>query len=62
MPEPLCAVYHRDCRAAIDESFRNGVRKITDALAPLATLLPIADADQFRNVNTPADWTPYAVK
>lgn len=58
--EPLCAVYHRDCRDVISEALELGVRKVTDGLAGLRTeywMLP--DADRFVNVNTPEDWTHY---
>ena len=63
MPEPLCAVYHRSCRAALEQAFAGGVRKITDALAGVATVrLSVPEAFYFQNVNTPDDWSGYAAK
>lgn len=63
MPEPLCAVYHRSCRAALDRAFASGIRKVTDALAGVATRqLAVAEALYFQNVNTPDDWSGYAAK
>jgi molybdenum cofactor guanylyltransferase len=63
MPEPLCAVYHQSCRAALDHAFARGVRKVMDALADVATVrLPVPEALYFQNVNTPDDWSGYAAK
>ncbi len=31
MPEPLCAVYHRDALAPLERAFAGGIRKVTAA-------------------------------
>ncbi len=54
--EPLCAVYNRGCHAAIEEALNAGIRKVTDALAPLALrYVPVARPDSFANLNTPEE-------
>ena len=63
MAEPLCAVYHRSCRAAFDQVFDQGRRKVTEALAAVATIrLSVPETLYFQNVNTPDDWSGYAAK
>src|ERR1039457_2685705 len=63
LPEPLCAVYRRRARAAMEEHFARGVRRVTEALAGLeAEPLVIAEVSHFQNVNTPEDWARYAAK
>jgi molybdopterin-guanine dinucleotide biosynthesis protein A len=63
MPEPLCAVYHCTCRGALERAFGQGIRKITDALAEVATVrLSVPEAIYFQNVNTPDEWSGYAAK
>jgi molybdenum cofactor guanylyltransferase len=60
-PEPLCAVYRRSVRDALEERFRSGTRKVTLALEGLAVYsLEVSEAVQFQNVNTPEDWAGYA--
>ena len=60
-PEPLCAVYRRRAREAIEKQFAEGVRKVTAALEGLAIVrLDVSEALSFQNVNTPEDWTVYA--
>jgi molybdopterin-guanine dinucleotide biosynthesis protein A len=62
--EPLCAMYHKRCEAAIGSALKGGVRKVTAGLAGLcmeAIALPEwkpFDADGFllRNTNSPADY------
>jgi molybdopterin-guanine dinucleotide biosynthesis protein A len=59
--EPLCAVYHRRCRAALEAAFAAGIRKVTQALEGVAIRrLPVAESVCFQNVNTPEDWAAYA--
>lgn len=55
-PEPLCAVYHRRCRDAIQAAIAQGVHKMTAAFPTLRVhSLLVADPRLFANVNTPAD-------
>jgi molybdopterin-guanine dinucleotide biosynthesis protein A len=59
--EPLCAVYHRRTRRALEAAFSGGQRKVMAALEglPVAVLL-VAERAPLQNVNTPADWATYA--
>jgi molybdopterin-guanine dinucleotide biosynthesis protein A len=60
-PEPLCAVYHRRALAPFAAVFARGERRMSAALAAVATaVLPVAGMDPFQNVNTPEDWAAYA--
>jgi len=62
--EPLAAVYRRDAYVTLAEAFRNGVRKVTDALAliPVETiaLQDFGGLGQnglvLKNMNTPEDF------
>ena len=57
LPEPLCAVYHRRARGAIQARFDAGIRKITRALEDLLVVwLDVVEADCFQNLNTPEEW------
>ena len=59
-PQPLCAVYHRRARVAIEEALRSQRLKIMDALADLRVVRKAMDGeDLFRNVNTPAEWSAF---
>jgi molybdenum cofactor guanylyltransferase len=61
--EPLCAVYHRDCREPFEAAFARGIRKIMEAVAEVpAVICPIEEVAQFQNVNTPEDWSGYAAE
>lgn len=59
--EPLCAVFHARCHAAILEAVEDGVRKVTDALGRLESknlrleYVRVEKADSFANLNTPED-------
>lgn len=63
-PEPLLALYHRRCLAAVEEQIRADRLRMTDLLAQLRThyveedYLRQADPDlrSFTNVNTPEEW------
>ena len=56
-PEPLCAVWHVRCLAAIRSALNSNVRKITDALGSLRVVhAPSTGLGWAVNVNTPADW------
>jgi molybdopterin-guanine dinucleotide biosynthesis protein A len=60
-PQPLCAVYHRDCAGPFAAVFSQGVRAVVPALAEVRTVhLPIEEVACFQNVNTPEDWAAYA--
>ena len=61
VPEPLCAAYQRRCAGVIENSLKNGVRKVTSGLAGLKIdYWPVPDSHFFRNLNTPQDWAPYS--
>lgn len=62
--EPLCAVYHKKCEAAIRTALELGTRKVTDGLAGLR-VEKIEPAEWkvfdsggllFKNMNSPADY------
>ena len=57
-PEPLCAVYHRDCLPAAREMLAGDELKVTSLLRRINALAWSAGwVDQLRNINTPEDWT-----
>jgi len=59
-PEPLCAVYHKRARPALEAAFRRGVRKALTALEELrVAILPFSQVTPFQNVNTPEEWAGY---
>jgi molybdopterin-guanine dinucleotide biosynthesis protein A len=63
LPQPLCAVYHRRCRAVLEDHFADGVRRVTAAFDGLVVEeLVVAELSYFQNVNTPEDWAAYAAK
>ncbi len=63
LPEPLCAVYRRRAREAMEEQFARGVRRVTEGLASLEVEpWVVAEHSYFQNVNTPEDWARYAAK
>jgi molybdopterin-guanine dinucleotide biosynthesis protein A len=58
--EPLCAVYHRRCLAAIAAAIGAGIRKVTDGLDGLhAAEWRPATFESFTNLNTPQDWSDH---
>jgi molybdenum cofactor guanylyltransferase len=58
--EPLCAVFHARCHAAIATALEEGVRKVTEALGRLALrYVPVASDEAFANLNTPEDLEKY---
>ena len=62
-PEPLCAVYHRRSRRALEGALGRGVRSVRAALENLrATLVSVPEVTPFQNVNTPEDWAGYAAR
>ncbi len=59
-PEPLCAVYHSRCLAAVSAALDRDQNKITAALEGLQVLhFPIHNQESVTNVNTPEDWARY---
>lgn len=59
-PEPLSAVYHRRCAAALSRALDAGVRKVTGAIAGLdVRIWPVQNAAWFENLNTPEEWASY---
>ena len=62
-PEPLCAVYHRRSRQALEGALGRGVRSVRAALEGLrAAVVSVPEVTPFHNVNTPEDWAAYAPK
>ena len=60
-PEPLCAVYHRRSRRALEAAFARGVRAVAAALEDLhAAVFSVPELAPFQNVNTPEDWSGHA--
>jgi molybdopterin-guanine dinucleotide biosynthesis protein A len=60
-PEPLCAIYHRECRKLLERAYGQGVRKVTAAFEGIPTArLVVEQVSHFQNVNTPEDWAAYA--
>ncbi len=58
--EPLCAVYHRRALPVIRAALESGIRKVTDALRPLAvTYVAAGSAAPYANLNTPEDLRKY---
>jgi molybdopterin-guanine dinucleotide biosynthesis protein A len=58
--EPLCAVYHRECRPEIARALGRGVLKVHEAVAALrARYWEVPEAAWFVNLNTPEDWAHY---
>lgn len=56
-PEPLCAVYHRDCLPAVRRMLAAGELKVRSLLSRINALAWNAEwVDRLRNVNTPEDW------
>jgi molybdopterin-guanine dinucleotide biosynthesis protein A len=61
--EPLCSVYHRRSREALQAAFESGVRKVAGAFEGLHEVgLEVAEVSPFQNVNTPEDWSGYAAR
>lgn len=56
-PEPLCAVYHRDCLPAVRQMLAAGELKVQSLLLRINALALTAGwVDELRNINTPEDW------
>jgi molybdopterin-guanine dinucleotide biosynthesis protein A len=61
-PEPLCAVYHRRCRAAFAGAIRDRRLKMKDLLAEIGAEIMPVDPSAVANVNTPAEWAEFEAK
>jgi molybdopterin-guanine dinucleotide biosynthesis protein A len=61
-PEPLCAVYHRRCLAAVARAIREKRLKMKDLLAEFRIELTPVDPASLANVNTPAEWAEFEEK
>ena len=60
--EPLCAVYHRSCLAAVSHAIEEKRFKMKDLVAELDPLIIPVDPAALLNVNTPAEWAEFAGK
>ena len=58
-PEPLCAVYHRNCLPVLARAIRDKRFKMRDLVAELRVELRPLDAAALANVNTPDDWAGF---
>ena len=61
-PEPLCAVYHRRCLAAVARAIREKRLKMKGLLAELGVELMPVDPAAVANINTPAEWAEFEAK
>ena len=69
-PEPLCAVYRKQCEVAIRAALERGERKVKDVVCGLS--LDLIEADEwkafdsggvlFRNMNSPDDYEEARLK
>lgn len=61
--EPLCAVYHRRCGAAVRKALENGVRGVIEMHSGLdpsrVRYVRVHQPEQFANLNTPAELKRY---
>lgn len=63
LTEPLCAVYHRRSREALQEAFGRGVRKVMAACGEIRVArFAVTEVALFHNVNTPEDWAGYVAE
>ena len=58
-PEPLCAVYHRDCLPALTRAIRDNRFKMRDLVGELQTELRPLEAAALANINTPEEWAGF---
>lgn len=62
-PEPLCAVYHRDCLPAIEKAIAEGRFRMRDIVNELrASFFTSIDPACFANLNTPRDLEAFSHK
>ncbi|MGA2599298.1 MAG: molybdenum cofactor guanylyltransferase [Bryobacteraceae bacterium] len=59
-PEPLCAVYHRDCLGPLKKAIAESRLRMRDIVRELPTLLVTGiDPESFANLNTPEDFEAF---
>jgi molybdenum cofactor guanylyltransferase len=58
-PEPLCAVYHRNCQPVLDRAIREKRFKMRDLVVELQTELRPIEGAVLANVNTPGEWAEF---
>jgi len=61
-PEPLCAVYHRDCLPALQRAIADKRFRMNDLLAELRTETVTVASLGLVNLNTPAEWREFCEK
>src|SRR5271166_6149365 len=60
-PEPLCAVYHRDCLGLLKKAIAESRLRMRDIVRELPTLLVTGiDPESFANLNTPEDFEAFS--
>ena len=56
-PEPLCAVYHRDCLPGLHRALKSNLLKMQIVLETLRPrYAPPGELEALANVNTPREW------
>jgi molybdenum cofactor guanylyltransferase len=60
--EPLCAVYHQRCLAAVSRAVKEKRFKMKDLVAELDPLIIPVDPAVVANINTPAEWAEFEEK
>ena len=55
-PEPLCAVYHRQCLSVLERAIRDKQFKMRDLVRKLDLETRAVDTAALVNVNTPREW------
>ena len=58
-PEPLCAVYHRQCLPVLDRAIREKRFKMRDLVVELQAELRPFEGAALANVNTPGEWAEF---
>jgi molybdopterin-guanine dinucleotide biosynthesis protein A len=58
-PEPLCAVYHRNCLPVLDRAIREKRFKMRDLVVELQTEIRPIEGAALANVNTPGEWSEF---
>jgi molybdopterin-guanine dinucleotide biosynthesis protein A len=61
-PEPLCAVYHRQCLPALARALERKRFKMRDLVKELDPQIQPVHASVLANVNTPAEWAEFEEK
>ena len=58
-PEPLCAVYHRDCLPMLASALRDKRFRMKDLVRELDAEAQVVEPVTLANVNTPAEWKEF---